>query len=93
MAETIAALGPSLANLESPDLEALMAATKETYKLYDDGMAWLKRYLDALPGGDFTGISSPVATLQDAGDALGTALDMMAEAAATGTVDCDIPAR
>ena len=69
-----------------------MAATNETYKLYDDGMTWLKRYLDALPGGDFTGISDPVAALQDGGNALRTALDLMAEAAATGTVDCAVPA-
>jgi hypothetical protein len=92
MTETVAALGRSLANLESPDLETLMAATKETYRLYDDGMAWLKRYLDALPGGDFTGISDPVATLQDGGIALRTAVDLMAEADAAGTVDCEVPA-
>lgn len=91
--ETVAKHGRSLANLESPDLEALMAVTKETYKWYDAAMAWLKRDLDALPGAHFTGVSDPLASLEEGRDALRTALDLMAEADRARTVDCEVPAR
>lgn len=91
--ETVAEHRRSLANLQSPDLEALMAATKETYRWYDAAMTWLKRDLDALPGGHFTGVSDPLASLEEGGDALRTALDLMAEADEAGTVDCEVPAR
>jgi hypothetical protein len=93
--ETVAAHGRSLANRESPDLEALMAATKETYMLWDGAMAWLDRALDSLdvlPGGDFT-VSSVMASLHDGDLALGTALDLASEADATGTIDCQVAAR
>lgn len=90
--ETIAAQGRLLANLESPDLEALMAATKETYRLYGEAMAPLQRDLDGLPGGDFIGISGPLASFQDGAAALRTALDLAAEADAKGTIDCAVSA-
>lgn len=93
--KTVAAHGRSLANLEAPDLEALMAATKDTYKLYDEAMTWLNRALDsldALPGGDFT-VSTVMASLQGGGRALRTALDLASEADATGTIDCQVSTR
>jgi hypothetical protein len=71
----------------------LVAATKETYGIYGEAIGAMKRYLDPLPGGDFTGVSSPFASLQDGGDALSTALDLASDSDAKGTIDCQISAR
>jgi hypothetical protein len=90
--ETVEEHGGSLANVESPDLEALMAATKETYERYGS-MTWLNRVLDELPDADWTGDSSLLAAFQDGEDLLPTALDLASEADATGTIDCQVPAR
>jgi len=90
--EIFAEHGESLANVESPDLEALMAATKETYERYGS-MTWLNRVLDELPDADWTGDSSLLASFQDGEDLLRTALDLASEADATGTIDCQVPAR
>lgn len=92
--ETVAAHGRSLANLESPDLGALMAATKETYRLYAEAMTPLTRnQLDALPDADWTGVSSPLRSLKNGEAALRTALYLASEADATGTIDCQASTR